>query len=324
MGIQAQMPAAGRLGIRARSKGLTDAGVEAERLEDRSIVRVWAMRGTIHIVASEDEPWLRELLAPLIIPQSHRRLAEEGLSRDRAERALQLMTRALEDGPLTRAEISDRLARHGIEPKGAQALAHLVRYANLLGHAVIGPPRGAKETMVLTRDWLPKRTGKPPEDPSAELARRYLAGYGPATLDDFVWWSGLRKGVARAAFAAIGDELVEEKGRGLWRLRSARAKARPGTVRLLPQFDDWLLGYRDRSMIGPASVMRSLMLGGMFAPFAIADGRAVASWTLERTKGGGKVVLKPVRSLTPFKTAIAREVRDLERFLGSPVSWDTR
>lgn len=313
------MPAAGRLGIRARSKGLTDAGVEAERLDDRSIVRVWAMRGTIHIVASEDEGWLRELLASLLIPQSYRRMNEEGLPRHQAERALRLMTRALANGPLTRAEIGERLRRRGITPKGAQALAHLVRMANLKGLAVIGPPRGAKETMALTRDWLPKPPRKGPADPAAELARRYLIGYGPATVEDFAWWSGLRIGTGRKAFTAIADELVEVKAAGSsrWRHRSARAKARPGTVRLLPHFDDWLLGYRNRDFIGKRAV-RSLMFGGVFLPFVIADGRAVAGWDLERKKNGVTVRLSRLgRSFAELERAIAKEIRDVERFLAT-------
>jgi len=318
VGIQAQMPAAGRLGIRARSKGLTDAGVEAERLEDRSIVRVWAMRGTIHIVASEDEGWLRQLLAPLIIPESYRRMNEEGLARDQADRAVRLMTRALADGPLTRAEIGERLRRRGITPEGAQALAHLVRMANLKGLAVIGPPRGAKETMALTRDWLPKTADKSPDDPAAELARRFLIGYGPATLEDFAWWSGLRRGTARSGFEAIAEELVEVKTRGssMWRHRSARGAARPGTVRLLPHFDDWLLGYRDRDFIGKPAVRR-LMSGGMFLPFVIADGRAIASWKIERAKEGPTVRLEPFGSVAAHERAIAREIRDVKRFLST-------
>lgn len=314
------MPAAGRLGIRARSKGLTDAGVEAERLEDRGIVRVWAMRGTIHIVASEDERWLRELLAPLTIPAAYRGLSQVGLTRDQADRALRLATNALKNGPLTRADIGERLRRRGIMWKGAQAMAYLVWLANLTGHAVIGPPRGAKETMVLTRDWLPKASGKGPKDPAAELARRYLIGYGPATLQDFVWWSGLRVGAARAAFAAIADELVEEPARdaSMWRHRSARAKARPGVVRLLPHFDDWLLGYRDRTHLGPPRILRSLMAGGMFLPFVIADGRAVAGWKIARHKGDLTVELKRFgSSLAQHERGIAREIRDAERFLST-------
>jgi hypothetical protein len=312
------MPAAGRLGIRARSKGLTDASVEAERLDDRSTVRVWAMRGTIHIVASEDEGWLRRLLAPLFIPDSYRRMSEEGLSREQSDRALRLMTRALENGPLTRAEIGERLSRRRIRPKGAQALAHLVRLANLRGLAVIGQPRGAKETMVLTRDWLPKISGKGPEDPAAELARRYLVGYGPATLEDFAWWSGLRRGDARAGFSAIAEELVEVKIRGssMWRHRSARAAVKSGVVRLLPHFDDWLLGYRDRDFIGKRAVRR-LMSGGMFLPFVIADGRAIASWKLDRGTEGPTLRLEPFGSLTAHERGISREIRDVERFLSS-------
>ena len=317
--IQAQDARAARLGIRARSKGLTEAAVERERLEDRSFVRAWAMRGTIHLVSSEDYRWIRDLVAPPFVPQSHKRMAQEGMTPAMAERARPIVRKLLEDGPVTRAEMREELARRGIEPPGRQALVHLLYVMTYEGEIVTGPYVGGKETMVLLRDWLPGREPRSPKDPAAELLRRYLRGYGPATIDDFRWWSSLRAADARAAWAALGRELVEET-RGLVRLRSQRAAgSAPAPVKLLPMWDHYFLGYRDRSHVGSPRVTDGIVRGGMFEPLVAADGKAAGMWKLRRRTGGFNVEVRPLTRL-PARSAIERETSDLGRFLGAEVS----
>jgi DNA glycosylase AlkZ-like len=317
--IQAQDARAARLGIRARSKGLTEQDVERERVEDRSFVRAWAMRGTIHLVSSEDYGWIRDLVGPPFIPQSHKRMAQEGMTPAMAERARPIVWRLLEDGPVTRAAMRDALARKGIEPAGRQALVHLLYVMTYEGEIVTGPYVGGKETMVRLGDWLPGKKPRPPKDPAAELARRYLRGYGPATIDDFRWWSSLRAADARAGWTALGKELVEE-GPGLVRLRSQRTAGSVGApVKLLPMWDHYFLGYRDRTHVGPPAVTGGIVRGGMFEPLVVADGKAVGMWKLQRRAGGFDVEVRPLGRL-PAKSAIQREVDDLSRFLGAEVS----
>jgi len=317
--IQAQDARAARLGIRARSSGLTEGGVERERLEDRSFVRAWAMRGTIHLISSEDYPWIRDLVAPPLIPPSRKRIAQEGMSPAMAERARPIVRKMLEGGPATRVEMRETLARRGIRPKGRQALVHLLFVMTYEGEIVTGPYVDAKETMVLAGDWLGRRRARKPKDPAAELARRYLLGYGPATIEDFRWWSGLRAADARGAWAALGEELVEERT-GLWRLRSQEpAGGAAAPVRLLPMWDHFFLGYRDRTHVGPPSAVGGASAGGMFNPLVVADGRVVATWRLNRRGGGFGVALEPLSRL-PARSAIQREVADVGRFLGSEVT----
>ncbi len=186
------------------------------------------------------------------------------------------------------------------------------------GEIVTGPYVGGKETMVLLRDWLPGKEPRTPKDPTAELVRRYLRGYGPATIDDFRWWSSLRAADARAGWAAIGKELVEEKD-GLCRLRSQRFPAGAAPLKLLPMWDHYFLGYRDRSHVGPPAVTGGIVRGGMFEPLVVADGRAVGMWKLRRRTGGFEVDLRPLARL-PARSALQREVEDLSRFLGAEVS----
>ena len=241
VGVQAQDAWGARFGIRSRSRGLTQADVERERVEDRTFVRAWAMRRTIHLVPSEDFGWIRDLVAPPQIRQSYKRMAEEGMPPEDAERARRVVRKILDGGPVTRAEMRQRLAEKGIRPPGRQAVVHLLTLMTYEGEIVTGPYVGKKETMVLVRDWLREKPPRPPKDPAAELARRYLLGHGPASLQDFLWWSSLRAADARAGWTAIADELVEEDG--LWRHRSQRKSAAgTRTVHLLPVFDHYYLG----------------------------------------------------------------------------------
>jgi hypothetical protein len=319
VGLQAQDALSARLGIRSRTTGLTVADVERERLEDRSFVRAWAMRYTIHLVPSNDFPWIRDLVAPPHVAASRTRMAQEGLSPEDAERARRVIRKLLDGGPVTRAEMREEIARKGIAARGRQAWVHLLGLMTYEGEIVTGPYVGKQETMVLLKDWLPGKTPRPPKDPAAELARRYLLGQGPATIDDFRWWSSLRAADARAGFAAIGDELIEESP-GLWRHRSQRkSAAATKTVHLLPSFDHYYLGYRDRSHVVTSAGAARMSRGGFFFNFVASDGGAVALWKLVRRKDGYEVVLEPFARL-PARAAIEREVADVGRFLEADVS----
>ncbi len=277
------------------------------------------MRGTIHLVSSEDYRWIRDLVAPPLVPQSHKRMAEEGMAPAMAERARPIVRKLLEGGPVTRAQMREELARKGIEPPGRQALVHLLYVMTYEGEIVTGPYLDGKETMVLLRDWLPGKEPRTPQEPAAELARRYLRGYGPATLEDFRWWSSLRAADARAAWAAIGKELVEE-ARGVVRLRSQRAAgSAQAPTKLLPMWDHYFLGYRDRSHVGPPAVTEGIVRGGMFEPLVVADGKAVGMWKLRRRGGGFDVELRPLGRL-PARSAIQRDIEDLRRFLDAEVT----
>jgi hypothetical protein len=314
VGVQAQDHRQARLGVRARSKGLTADDVERERVEDRSFVRTWVMRGTIHLVATEDLPWVRDLVAPPLIAQAYLRMKQEGLPRDKVPRARRLLLKLLEDGPVTRADLREQLAGKGIRPKGRQALVQLLFLTSLEGETVTGPYIDGKETMVLVRDWLPKKRPRPPKDPAAELVRRYLAGYGPATIEDFRMWSSVPAGLARAGWEAIADELVEEDG--LWRLRSQRARpSRTTTPRFLPAWDHYYLGYRDRSHVGPSANV-TISRGGLYDPFVAVDGRAIANWRIRKQS----LEVLPFRGVSPPpRKALEREVADIGRFLGTPL-----
>jgi uncharacterized protein YcaQ len=319
-GVQAQEPNAAALSVRARTAGLDRAALDRALGEERSVVRTWAMRGTIHLVASDDARWLHDLLAPLAMPGQMRALDVLGVPDADRPRAVQTIRAALADGPLTRAKLCERLERAGIDTAGQKA-AHLPRLAALQGHVCFGPRRGAKDTYVLTDDWLPATRRVLERDAAlAELARRYVGAYGPADVRDLAAWSGLPVRDARRAFEAIGDELRETGGdlailtRDAQRLLDA-SPPDPPLVRLLPAFDTYLLGYRDRSLAVPDEHARQVWPGGgIIRPTVVANGRAVGAWRLKR--GGTRVRVE----IEPFDAAAApdasAEVDDVRRFLG--------
>ena len=208
--MQAQDSPAAALSIRVRTTGLTQSDVTRALDEDRSIVRIWAMRGTIHLVPAEDAGWLTDLLAPLQLTATNTRLTQLGVPESDRPRAVATICSALaEHGPLTRVELMEHLARIGIETAG-QAAAHLPQLAALEGLVCFGPARGGKPTYALRDDWLgPDLPRLPRERAVEELAARHVRAYGPVTAEDFATWSGLPLRDARAGLGAIAGELLE-------------------------------------------------------------------------------------------------------------------
>ena len=315
-GVQAQEPRAGALSIRARTEGLDAAAVERALVEERSIVRTWAMRGTIHLVASGDARWLHDLLTPLAAPAQIRALDGLGVPERDRRRAVDLIRRALADGPLSRAELCDELERGGIDTSGRKA-AHLPRLAWLEGHVCFGPRHGGKDTYALVDDWLGPRRDPPRErdDALAELARRYLGAYGPADPRDLAAWSGLPLRDARTAWELIAPDLREAGGRWLLARDADRLEGPvpdPPLVRLLPAFDTYLLGYRGRELAVPAEHARRVWPGGgIVHPTVVANGRAVATWRIRRRGGRADVEIEPFTR----GPAAGAEAADVIRFL---------
>ena len=310
LAIQGQDPRGARLAIRARTTGLTSEDVDRALTEDRSLVVTWLNRGTLHLVRSEDYGWLHVLTAPSVVSANARRLRQEGVTAAAAERGVGLIARSLAaDGPLTRHELGPRLAAARVRTEG-QALVHLLLLASLRGLIVGGPMVGGRQAFALTSDWLGKPKPVARERALAELARRYLAGHGPATERDLAYWSGLALRDARAGLKAISSEVVE-RGDGLVNLKSARSSRALPAPRLLGSFDPLLLGWTSRDAILGAGAP-SVVAGGTFRPFAIVRGHAVATWSLR----AGKLELKPFRPLArPENSALKADEKDVLRFL---------
>jgi hypothetical protein len=311
LAIQAQDPRGARLAVRARTRGLTVADVDRPLTVDRSLVITTLNRGTLHLVRSEDLPWLHAVTTPQLATTSARRLAQEGVAPDAADRGVAAIERSLsEEGPLTRAQLRDRVAAAGVRTEG-QAFVHLVMRSALRGSTVRGPMVDGQHAFVLTRDWLGPQPAPPDRAAAlAELARRYLAGHGPATDRDLARWAGLPLGQARAGLRAIAAELAERPD-GLLDLRGRPEPAEPPPPRLLGPFEPLLLGWADRTPLLRDDA-RLVTVNGIFKAFALVDGRAAATWRL----AAGGLELDPFAPLAPGVDAtLAADAADISRFL---------
>jgi hypothetical protein len=322
LAVQAQDLRSARLALRARGAGISAVDVDRALIVDRSLVVGWLGRGTLHLTSREDYPWLLGLTAPSRLATSRRRLAQEGVSVDESERAVAVVERALvAEGPLTRAELATRMASQGIRTEG-QATPHLLKLAALRGIAVLGPVRAGKQAFALARDWLGAAppgalAGTDREAALAELARRYLRGHGPATPADLGAWAGLALRDARAGLQSIAGELVEVE-RGLVDLAAHGATPDRLPPRLLPAFDPYLLGWKDRTFVVPAEHSRRVHPGGgVLRAVATVDGLAAGTWAARRRGARLAVDLELFSPLgTQDAAALQGEAADVARFEG--------
>jgi hypothetical protein len=314
LAIQGQDPRGARLAIRARTTGVDAADIDRELTEERSLVITTLNRGTLHLVRSEDYPLLQSLTTPQLMTASATRLARDGLDPNPTARPFDLIDRSIEhDGPLTRAQLRERLQRAGV-PNLEHHLVHLVFRASIEGRIVRGPMIGRQHAFARVADWLSPAPPPPRDAALAELARRYLAGHGPADARDLARWAGLPLRDARAGLRAIGGELRELPG-GLADLaRRPRAAPLP-SPRLLGTFEPMLLGWCSRSDVLGDHEAR-VATGGVFRNFALVGGRGVAVWRL--ASPNGPVEIEPFVEVTDEDAAaLADEGEAVKRFLTS-------
>jgi len=323
LAVQAQDPRGARLAIRARSAGVHVSDVDRALTDDRSVVVTTLNRGTLHLVRTDDYWWLHRLTTPQLVASNLRRLAQEGVSANEAERGLETIERFLSrNGLASRNDLRAGLRAAGVRVEG-QAFIHLVFLASIRGMVVRGPVVGKEQAFVLVRDWL----GAPPavrdrDEALVELAVRYLAGHGPAQSRDLAKWAGITLGDARRALYGAGSRVQTDEGE-LVSLRTSpnAGRARSGgraepagctpPPRLLGAFEPLLLGWVSREqLLDDAAPL--VTVNGLFRPFALVGGRAAATWTLQ----GGVVGVEPFADLSAGKTAaLAAEADDVVRFL---------
>jgi hypothetical protein len=330
--VPAQSTSAARLAVRARTAGTagaTAAGVDRACARG-TLVRTWAMRGTLHMLAAADVRWIVGLFGPVFAAAGRRRRQQLSLDDATCERGLAAIHAALSrEAPLTRAGLVARIADEGVVvDTHTQAPAHLVAYAAMRGLICRGPDLDRDEpTYVLLDDWVPRGATRDGDEALAELARRYLAGHAPAAEADLRAWSGLPAAAARRAFALIADELTEVRLGGAAGYVPATMDLDPPAervVRLLGAFDPYLLGYRGRELALDGRYAKRIQAGGgIIHPAVLVDGRVVGTWRVERTGSARPVAIRveafgrlPRGSRAPLEA----EAEDVGRFLGGPAS----
>ncbi len=320
LAVQAQDPRGARLSIRSRSEALGVADVNAAMTDRRSLLVTWVNRGTLHLVAAEDYWWIHPLTTPQLATANRRRLGQEGVSEAEAERGVEIVTEAVaRHGPRTRTELRPLLDAAAV-PTAGQAVVHILLAATLRGRVVRGPMRGTEQAYVAPSEWLgPAPAPMDRTDALARLARRYLVGHGPATPGDLARWAGLTLGDARVGFRRIADEVIScgeiagAGSEGLVDLADRPAPAPLPPPRLLGPFDPLLLGWQTRApFVGRHRVVTT---NGIFRPFALVDGRVVATW---RT-AGAVVTIHLLEPVAPAALdALRQDAVAVVRFLDLP------
>nr|WP_181428751.1 winged helix DNA-binding domain-containing protein [Modestobacter versicolor] len=278
--------------VALRTQQGTRAAVAAA-LDAGEVVRSWPMRGTLHLVAAEDLPWLLELLAPKVLAGAAGRRAVVGLTDADVARARDVALAALSGGRrLGRAELLAALAEGGVRTEGQRGY-HLLWWLAQTGLTCLGPTADGDQQFVLLDEWVPAPRRLEREEALGELALRFFASHGPATVKDLARWAGIGVRDVRAglAVAAPGLERLDVDGTEHWldpatpgRLAAARAEA--AAVHLLPGFDELVLGYADRSCTVPPEHAQRIVPGnnGMFRSTAVHAGTVVGVWRTGRGK----------------------------------------
>jgi hypothetical protein len=315
-GIQAQDYRGAKWSIALRTEACSDEDVE-RAIQDRRIVRTWMYRGTLHFVGVRDLSWLTALLAPRTISKNARRYRQLELDDAAFEKSQQVLRRTLAaKGSLTRSEIKARFERESV-PAAGQQVPYLLQRAALDGVICLGPQRGHEPTYVLVSDWVGVQRPTDPDEALQRLAARYFASHGPATWQDLSWWAGLSAGQARTATeAASGLEPIDVDGAQYWATCAPVPTSLPARGHLLPRFDDYLLGYKDRSMVlDPAWTKQVNAGGGMPRPTVVVNGEVLGTWSRKIERQELIISIEPFRDLGSRECELIREaVNQFGRF----------
>jgi hypothetical protein len=299
--------------VALRTRAAGRAGVVAA-LDAGEIVRSWPMRGTLHFVVAADLPWLLELTAVRALRGHETRRRQVGLAEADLARARDLAAEALAGGPgLVRKELFAVWEAAGIAT-GDQRGAHLIYYLAQSGALCLGPVAGAEQRFVLVEEWVQGARRPPREEALAEFALRYYRSHGPATLPDLARWGKLTLTDARAGLAAVRDRLERVSVGDTDYFMDPETPAlldahreRAGGVLLLPGFDEFMLGYGDRSAALPTEFAELIVPGGngMFRPTVVAGGQVVGTW---RHEGRGEKRTLAATPFTAFGAGVTEEM----------------
>ncbi len=280
------------------------------------------MRMTIHLIPTEDAGWWLPLFEPGIERWSRRRLGQLGLSEGKQEKALRIAAGALDEGPVTRSELRERIQSGGVK-LDAQTGLHIVLVAVVSGMACLGPDEGPTTTCLVRReDWLGKQPRFDRDAALAELARRYIGAFAPATDRDFAYWAGLPLRDVRAGLEAIASEIEEIRvGEETMLAPRGRAPRLPteGEIRMLGNFDTYLLGWKDREFAVAREHTAHVKEGGggWIRPVIVRDGVVLGGWRSRRSGGRIEVTLNLSKSLQKeLAGQIEAEIADITRFEG--------
>lgn len=322
--LQAQdLPAA----LWAVGSRTTDSRIDDVRalVESGTVVRSWPMRGTLHMLPAADLHWVLGLTAERVLRSATATYSREGIEDLLIGRAGDCARAALEGRrSLSRAEMHALWSDAGIDVRGQRGY-HLISILALRGILCWGPFEGRAQRLVLVDEWIPRDSRRTLDGEAAlgEFFVRYLAGHAPASVADFAWWTGLTLGHARRALAEVRHRVEQLPHRDveLWRLRDvAPPPEKASGVLALAAFDEYFLGYRDRSLVCDPRHASAVVPGGngVFTPLIVRGGRVVGTWARSGTPSTPTVTARPFTTLAARDSrALARDIRRWADFHGT-------
>ena len=323
--VQAQDYHGAKWALARRAQGASSASID-EVFNQGKVLRTHVLRPTWHFVLPEDIRWLLRLTAPRVkarMAYSDRRLELDDVLLGRSN---ELIAKALEGGNhLTRQELGRALGNHGIVASG-QRLAHVVMRAELDAVICSGPLRGKQFTYALLDERAPQATGLDRDDALAELAKRYFTSHGPATVQDFAWWSGLTVAEAKRGIELAGPQLSQEtmQTKTYWTgSTESTGDDESTTVHLLPNYDEYLISYEDYSPIfsGEVHQLAKPFGNALLAHIVVRNGLVVGGW--KRAIRKNEVVIKVdllVKLTEAEQAALQREAQRYSQFMGLPLT----
>jgi hypothetical protein len=303
------------------NKTVVESEVE-KAVNDRTIVRTWPMRGTLHFVAPKDARWMVKYLTPRVVSRTASLYRQAELDKKVFTKSKKLWIKALEGGnQLTRDELYEILERNKISTANTRGL-FILGYIAQEGVICFGSRKGKQQTFVLTDEWLPSFPMPDKDEALGGLAIRYFTSHGPAVLEDFMWWAGLPKGEASAVLASVRSQLNEEtiNGKRYYFSSSAKSgKINPATAYLLPTYDEYGIAYKERDAIIDLADLKKM--GGPFFSGIMMNGKMIGSWKRTIKKDSVHIETQAFRPFTKAqKSAITAAAKQYSKFLGSKMS----
>ena len=325
--VQAQDYGGAKWGIAQRTIGATDADVERE-ISDGGILRTHILRPTWHFVAAADLRWMLELTAPRVRAAMGSHDRKLGIDADVRRQTRNVLIETLRGGKhLTRAELAEQITTRGLRADGTQRLAHLMMHAELDGLICSGARRGKQFTYRLVDECVPPTKYLMRDVALHNLATRYFTTHGPATADDFAWWSGLAKADARNAIDSVENLQSEVIGGRTYWFAAAHAIGRKDVASLIPAYDEYLVSYADRAAaqrrVKPEKVGETFSFLGSYV--ILINGQIVGRWKGEVRKETAAVTLEPLTRLSRAELdTVEEQAERFAAFLGSPLELETR
>lgn len=317
--VQAQDYPMSKWAVGLRLPNATDENIE-QAINKGSIVRTHILRPTWHLVAAQDIRWMLALTAPHVhqlVSSMYRQLELSGTLLNRTDA---IIAKALEgNNHLTRAELMTELEKGGINTSDLRA-AHLMFHAELNGLVCSGAMRGKQITYALMDERVPPAPTLTRDEALAELAKRYFMSHGPATLHDFVWWSGLKVSDARAGLEMVKSNLVSEKiGEQTFWLPNHFYPESQNSVHLLPAFDEFMVSYKDRTAsLSPNNHQTAITGNGIFKPIVVINGQVEGIW--KRSIQKDKVGIETSLFTDSFdKAVLTTAINQYAQFLGKKI-----